>query len=147
MKYAGSIWTTIAGIAVAALGGASPACSRAAPLAVPLDGERVVGDIGVACTGIGQEKSDPRWKAYPIRIEASNPAGDLLADVEISLSGKGGAVLASVTCAGPWIMLRPPPGAYRLEGWIPGSGLRHQVTSVSPPASGQRVVALFFAES
>ncbi len=146
MKPKTSIWMTLAA-AAAILGAASLAHAGTALVAVPLDGEQVVGDIPVACTGIGQEKDDPRWKAYPIRVEASNRAGDLLADVAVSLSGKGGAVLASVTCAGPWIMLKPPPGVYKLEGWMPGSGLRHQITSVRPPARGQRVVALFFPQS
>jgi hypothetical protein len=134
-------------ILAAALGGAPLAHSQADPVRIPLDGEQVVGGVQIGCTGVGQSKDDPRWKAYPIRVEASNPGGDLLANVAISLSGKDGALLASVRCAGPWVMLKPPPGAYQLEGWMPGSGLKHQTAPVSPPASGQKTVTLIFPQS
>jgi hypothetical protein len=137
---------TLAAIAAAALGAAS-AHAQADPVRVPLDGEQVVGDVQVGCTGIGQEKDDPRWKAYPIRVEAANPGGDLLANMAVSVSGQDGAVLASVTCAGPWIMLKPPPGVYTLEGWLRGGNVKHQVATVSPPASGQKIVTLIFPKS
>ena len=146
MKSSKSLWTAIAA-AAATLGGPLLAHSQAAAVAIPLDGEQVVGDVSVGCTGIGQEKDNPRWKAYSIRVEAANPAGDLLANMEIILSGKGGAEIARVTCEGPWIMLKPAPGTYKLEGWLPGGGLKHQITSVTPPASGQRIVTLDFPQS
>ena len=144
MSVSKSFSATLAAI-VAALGAAS-AHAQPGPVRIPLDGEQVVGDIGVGCTGVGQQKDDPRWKAYPIRVEAANPGGDLLANMAISLAGKDGAVLASVSCAGPWIMLRPPPGVYKLEGWLRG-GAPHQVMTVSPPASGQKIVTLTFPQS
>jgi len=147
MKSSKSLWTAIAATAAASLGGPLLAHAEIAPVAIPLDGEQMVGDVGVGCTGVGQEKDNPRWKAYPIRVEAANPGGDLLANVEILLSGKGGAEIARVTCAGPWIMLKPAPGTYKLEGWLPGGGLKHQVTSFSPPASGQKIVTLYFPQS
>ncbi len=143
MKTSRAASPILAFIAATTLG-ASTAHAQADPVRIPLDGEQVFGDVSVGCTGIGQQKDDPRWKVYPIRVEAANRGGDLLANLAISLFGKGGAVLASVRCAGPWILLKPPPGVYTLEGWMPGSGLKHQVTSVSPPAGGQKVVTLVF---
>ncbi len=145
MRVSKSTMITLVAIAAASLGAAS-AHAQADPVRIPLDGEQVVGDVQVGCTGVGQQKDDPRWKAYPLRVEAANPAGDLLADMAISLTAKGGAVLASVKCAGPWIMLRPPPGVYMLEGWLRG-GSPHQVMTVSPPASGQKIVTLIFPRS
>jgi hypothetical protein len=138
--------TILAAIAAATLGAAT-VHAQADPVRIPLDGEQVVGDVSVGCTGIGQQKDDPRWKAYPIRVEAANPGGDLLANMAISLSGKGGVVVASVRCAGPWILLKPPPGVYTLEGWLPRADVKHQITSVSPPASGQKIVTLTFPRS
>jgi hypothetical protein len=120
--------------------------AQPAPVAVPLDTEQVVGGVGVGCTGVGQSKDDPRWKAYPIRVEVSNPAGDLLADVAISVSNASGGLLATISCEGPWIMLRPAPGLYKLEAWAPGQGLPHRTASFSPPARGQRIVELNFPE-
>jgi hypothetical protein len=162
MKTSGTFWLTAAG-AAALLGGASLAHSqdgapahiarahigplRDAPARIPLDGEQAVGGVSIGCTGVGQSKDDPRWKAYPIRVEASNPGGDLLADIVVRLSDNGGAVLATVRCAGPWVMLKAAPGDYKIEGWMPGSGAPHQVASVSPPTSGQKVVSLIFPQS
>jgi hypothetical protein len=140
-----TLWTSLA--AAAALAGPLAALAQVAPVAIPLNAEQTVGDVGVGCTGVGQEKDNPRWKAYPIRVEAANPNADLLANMEIILSGKGGAELARVTCAGPWIMLRPPPGTYTLEGWLPGAGAKHQVVSVTAPASGQKIVTLIFPQT
>jgi hypothetical protein len=139
--------STALACAAAALGAPLLAHTQDAPVAIPLDGEQVVGGVAVGCTGIGQEKDDPRWKAYPIRVEAADRGGDLLANMEIVLSGKGGAELARVTCAGPWIMLRPAPGAYRIEGWLQGGGPEHRIASVSPPSRGQRIVTLVFPRS
>ena len=138
--------TILAAIAAAALGAAS-AHAQADPVRVPLDGEQVVGDVQVGCTGIGQEKgrpaleglSDPRRGRQSGRRPAGQHGGQ-------PLRKDGGAVLASVKCAGPWIMLRPPPGVYTLEGWLRG-GSPHQVMTVSPPASGQKIVTLIFPRS
>jgi hypothetical protein len=134
-------------VATAAVAAVTLARAQTDPVRIALDSEQVVGNVAVGCTGVGQSKDDPRWKAYPIRVEASNPAGDLLANVAITLSGKGGAALASVRCAGPWVLLKPPPGDYHLEGWMPGSDLKHQFAPVSPPAGGQTIVTLVFPQS
>ena len=147
MNPSKSLWTAVAASAAMSFGGPMLAYSQDTTVRVPLDGEQVVGDVSVGCTGIGQEKDNPRWKAYPIRVEAANPGGDLLANMALSLSGKDGAEVARVSCAGPRIMLRPAPGTYKLEGWLPRAGLQHQITSVSPPASGQKIVTLVFPQS
>ena len=117
------------------------------PIAVPLDTEQSVGGIDVGCTGIGESKNDARWKAYPIRIEAANAAGDLLANVAISLSKVAGAPLATVSCEGPWIMLRATAGAYRFDAWMPGETFRHQTGAFNLPAKGQRIVNIRFPAS
>ncbi|MEO7026493.1 MAG: hypothetical protein ABI056_02970 [Caulobacteraceae bacterium] len=154
------LWVVAGGLAaVLALdvGGAmsqsSAAAPETAPIVVPLDSEATVGGLRVACTGVGQSKDDPRWKAYPIRIEFSNPAGDLLANGAIKVSNPAGAVLASVSCEGPWILLRPAgvvtgaKAAYRVAGWLPGKGYPSQTATFVTPASGQRIVDLRFPDA
>ncbi len=138
---AGTILTLLAGAA------AAQSAMEATPTAIPLDSERTIGGVGFACTGIGQEKSDPRWAAYPVRLEFSNPAGDLLANVAVTLAGASGAVIATVTCEGPWILLHPAAGSYKVDAWLPGKGFEHQVTTFSPPAHGQKIVGLRFPEA
>lgn len=122
----------------------SSIAQTAAPMAVALDKEQMIGDVGVGCTGIGESKNDARWKAYPIRIEVANTKGDLLGDVAISLSGPSGKTLATVSCEGPWIMLRTPQGSYKLDAWMPGESFKHQTATFTAPAHGQRIVSVRF---
>ena len=117
------------------------------PVAVPLDTEQSFGAVDVVCTGIGESRNDVRWKAYPIRVEASNAAGDLLANVAISLSKVTGAPLATVSCEGPWIMLRAAAGAYRFDAWMPGETFKHQTGAFNLPSRGQRIVSVRFPAS
>ena len=119
----------------------------AAPVAIPLDKEQSVGGIDIGCTGIGESKNDARWKAYPIRVEAANMAGDLLANVAISVSKATGAALATVSCEGPWIMLRGPAGNYRFDAWMPCETFAHQTGTFSMPVKGQRIVSIRFPAS
>ena len=44
--------------------------ARAAPggaVNLPIDRPTTVGGVEVACTGIGQTRTDPKWPAYPVR--------------------------------------------------------------------------------
>ena len=126
----------------------SPAIApQSAPISVALDAEQTIGDLGVGCTGIGQSKNDDRWKAYPVRIEFSNPAGDLLANAVIAVSDSKGTTIATISCEGPWIMLRPAPGTYKVEAWTPGETFKHQFATFSPPTKGQRIVSVRFPAS
>ena len=138
----------LAGALITAAGTAAPQSdSTATPTAMALDTEQTIGDIGVACTGIGQSKDDPRWKAYPTRLEFSNPAGDLLANVAVTVSTPSGRSLASVSCEGPWILVRAAPGTYKVEAWMPGTAFKHQTTTFSASAKGLRIVGLRFPEA
>jgi hypothetical protein len=101
--------------------------------------------VNVACTGIGQQKDDPRWRAYPIRVEFATPRGDYLSDEALSVTDHAGAVLASVACEGPWILLRPDaPGEYSFKGWVPGNPAPARGGSLRIPAKGQSRLVLQF---
>jgi hypothetical protein len=104
--------------------------------------------VAFACTGIGQEKADPRWQAYPIRVEFSEPGGAYLADEALSVSDHAGKVLATVACEGPWILLRPEaPGAYSFKGWVPGGAAAPRGGAFRIPAKGQARMVLQFPAS
>jgi len=139
--------STLIAAALAGAGGAwALSAPPGSPAVVPLDTESGFGTLNVACTGIGQSKDDARWKAYPIRLEFSNPGGDLLANEAVTVSTRSGQTLATVSCEGPWILLRGTPGVYKVDAWLPGSGAKHQSGTFSMPASGLRIVSLRFAE-
>jgi hypothetical protein len=110
---------------------------------VPLDHETTVDGIGVGCTGIGQTKDDPKWNAYSVKIEFADSQRNLLADETMTLS-RGGAPVLTVKCAGPWILLKLPPGkAYQVSASVPGTSATEGLT-VTAPSQGQGVFALTF---
>ncbi len=134
--------TLFAGAALAL--GAGGAVAQPVPLR--LDHETVVNGIGVGCTGIGQTKDAPRWSAYSVKIIFADTQRALLADETLTLSA-GGAPIAAVTCEGPWILLKLPPGqTYQVEGHVPGASASASMKIVAP-SHGQGVFALTFPVS
>jgi hypothetical protein len=129
----------LAGAALALVAGAA----SAQPTPLPLNHEAIVGGVGIGCTGIGQTKNAPRWNAYSVKVEFADTARGLLADETMTLSA-GGAHIATVTCEGPWILLKLPPGKpYQVSGAVPGTTAT-ETTTVTAPAHGQGVFALTF---
>jgi hypothetical protein len=125
----------------ALLFGAGAALGQAAH--VPLDHETTVDGIGVGCTGIGQTKDAPKWNDYSVKIEFADSQRNLLAGETVTLS-RGGQSILTVKCAGPWVLLKLPPGkAYQVSGSMPGSATNEGMT-VTAPSQGQGVFALTF---
>jgi len=78
---------------------------------IPMDQPVSLNGIETVCTGIGDEAMhDPRWAAYPIRVEFSNGGAQYLAGPHFVLKDTEGKVLTSLDCSGPWILLQLPPG-------------------------------------
>jgi hypothetical protein len=105
--------TAAAGLVAGLLGAGAAA---AEPVTVPLDGEAQVGGIAVACTGVGQMKLDPKWRAYPLRVEFADAQSAYLANVEAAVSRADGTPIASVRCEGPWVLFKLPAGRYHVQG-------------------------------
>ncbi len=127
---------------------ASPCMAQDTPTPIGLDKETTIGGVDVACSGIGQEKADPKWLAYPTRVEFSNPKQEYLSDGAVTVINAKGQRLASVSCEGPWILLRPTvPGAYSVEGWIPGTAAKPQHGVFHSPGSGQLRLILRFPDA
>ena len=124
--------------------GAMPATAQ--PVRIPLDHETTIAGVGVACTGIGQTKDDPKWQAYPVRVEFAGPGGEYLANETLMLSDAKGAQILAVSCEGPWILLKLPVGKpYRIDGQV---GRTAEVTvsaAVRAPSHGQATYVLNFA--
>jgi hypothetical protein len=119
--------------------------AAAQPVHIALDHEETVAGIGVACTGIGQTKDDPKWLAYPVRVEFAGAGGEYLANETLVLSGAKGAQLLAVSCDGPWILLKLPPGkSYRVDGQVGASAEETVSARVKAPGHGQARVVLSF---
>ncbi|MGA0602422.1 hypothetical protein ACO2Q3_17060 [Caulobacter sp. KR2-114] len=129
--------------AILALGAVAPSTP---PTRLPLDGEATVGGAPVACTGIGQTRLEPRWQAYPVRVEFSNARNEYLAGAQVALWDGAGRQLLTVQCPGPWVLIRPPPGAYRLEGRLLDVQAAPRSARFRPPAKGQIRLVLQFPD-
>ena len=127
---------------------AAPALAQPAPARVKLDTEQVIGRVAFACTGVGQEKADPRWLAYPVQVEFALPGGAYIADEALSVADHAGRTLASVSCEGPWILIRPAaPGSYTFKGWVPGAAYGPRGGAFRIPAKGRQRLVLHFPGS
>jgi len=119
----------------------------AQPVRLPLDHEAVIGGIGVACTGIGQTKNDPKWLAYDVRVEFADASSAYLAGEDLTLSGAGGQLL-SVSCEGPWVLLKLPAGqAYQVEARVTQPGVASRTSTVTAPSHGQARFVLTFPDA
>jgi len=112
---------------------------------VTMDNPITINGVDTVCTGIGDEaQHDPRWTAYPIRVEFSNGGAQYLSGAHVTLS-QGGKTLAALDCAGSWVLFKLAPGSYRVEASLlnnQGGGVRS--AEFSPPAHGQKRVVLQF---
>ena len=133
--------TRIALLCAAALvsSAAGFAAAQEGPVRLRLDQPETMRGIEAVCTGIGTEsREDPRWSAYPLRVEVAGQGGQLLGDVQLTLL-KAGQALISVRCTGPWLLVRVEPGAYRVTADFEG---RMVAANANVPARGQGRVIL-----
>jgi hypothetical protein len=143
MRIAGN-WTRAASLgAVLALAGGAAAVAQ--PVRVPLDHETVIGGVPVACTGIGQTRNDPKWLAYPVRVEFADTAHGYLAGEVLDLSDAAGQPVLQVACEGPWILLKLPPGvSYKVSARVAGGHVPPQTATIKAPSQGQARFVLTF---
>lgn len=101
------------------------------------------GRIEIVCTGVSLDaRENPAWATYPLKIEVVGRGGQYLGDVHLILSQKDNSV-ATLTCGGPWILFRVPPGRYQVEAQTEGKAVS---SSAIVPATGQGRVILRFPE-
>lgn len=97
----------------------------------------LVGGIETVCTGTTTDvRDDPRWQAYSLRLEFAGKDGQYLGDEDVSVSGNGHAV--SVHCNGPWVLMKLPPGSYKVAADVAEAG--HKELTVRVPG---RVIVRF----
>lgn len=130
--------------ALAAIIGCTAIPALADPL--PMDTPVTVDGVATVCTGIGEDaQNDPRWKAYPIRVEFSNGTAQYIAGARVTLADAHGKTLVSVDCSGSWVLFQLAPGKYKVSASLldhPNEPARS--ASFSPPANGQKRVVLEF---
>ena len=117
-----------------------------ADVPMPMDNPISIDGIQTVCTGIGDEaQHDPRWLAYPLRVEFSNGGAQYLSGAHVVLSSVGGKTMAAVDCEGSWVLFQVGPGTYKVTATLTGQpGAAPVSATVSPPAKGQKRVVLDF---
>ena len=112
---------------------------------MPMDRPVQVNGLDTVCTGIGESKDDPRWLAYPIRIEFSNGGAQYLSGATLRVS-QGGAVIAEMECPGAWVLLKGTPGVYRVDAAITGSQGKPVNAPFTMGTGAQKRIVLRFAD-
>ena len=114
---------------------------------MPMDAPTTIGGVDTVCTGIGEEaQKDPRWLAYPVRIEFSNGGAQYLSGAHVELATAGGKPILNLDCQGAWVLFHLGPGSYKVTATLmsqPGGGTAS--ATFSPPHSGQKRVVLDFS--
>jgi hypothetical protein len=133
----------------AGLASLAGAAAADAPTRVPLDAETTLGGIDVACTGIGQTKNDPKWLEYPVRVEFADAQRAYLAGEVVTVSKtKDSDPLFSLTCEGPWVLLKLAPGStYQVEAKLTERDTAPRSAVVKAPAHGQARFVITFPDA
>jgi hypothetical protein len=72
--------------------------------------------IKYACAGVGKaSRSDPRWPAFPVRLEFAAANGDFLGDPAVTVTDASGKQVFQVQCNGPWVLIELPAGSYKVH--------------------------------
>jgi hypothetical protein len=115
--------------------------SAGTPPALQFDTPTTVNGVVSVCTGIGNaDETNTKWAAYPVKVEIAGKEGQYLGGATVTIK-KDGSELATVTCAGPWILFKLAPGRYDVTGTIKGE---IKTGVVYAPQSGQGRVILRF---
>lgn len=131
-------------VVVAAVFAASAGVRAGDVQKLPPDEPTVVNGLDLVCTGVGEDaRNDPRWRAYPVRIEFANADAQYLSDAVLAVATADGEQLFEVTCDSPWILARLQPGKYVLAATYEGIVKTEKFTA---PKSGQARFVVRFPE-
>jgi hypothetical protein len=123
------------------LGATSAAFADPAPMDTPVQ----MNGLETVCTGVGETKDDPKWLAYPVRIEFSNGGAQYLSGATVKIT-QGSNVVASLDCAGAWVLLKGAPGEYRVDASIDGSSAKPATAPFRLGAGAQKRIVLRFPD-
>ncbi|MEQ1753062.1 MAG: hypothetical protein ABL973_02895 [Micropepsaceae bacterium] len=111
---------------------------------LPSDQSVDVNGFELACTGIGDEaQNDPRWKAFPVRLEFAGGRAQYLADVKVTVTNAAGTELFKVQCDSPWLLAKLQPGKYQVRGDFRGI---QKTSNFMAPKKGQARIIVRYPE-
>jgi len=124
----------------------APAVQAQSELNMPQDSPMMVAGIDAACTGIAESAEDPRWAAYPTRIEFAGGYNQWLIGARVTVASEASDALFTVRCGAPWLLLKLEPGRYRVTAELLYNQAAPQSATISPPATGQQRFVFRFPE-
>jgi hypothetical protein len=109
------------------------------PRDLPVD----VRGVQAVCTGLDPaSRDDPRWQAYPLRLEFLDAKGSPIPFAQIAVTDMKGLVVVSVRCPAPWLLLGLPAGDYKAS--VASSYGADQSIGFVVPREGQKSVMVRF---
>ena len=129
------------------LSAAGSAVGQSSVQRLALDAETTINGVKVACTGVGQTRLDPKWGAYPIRVEFSDAKNQYMTDAVVSLADQKGQALLEVSCEGPWVLMQPPQGAYQVHARLMDSAAKPRSARFTIPVRAQQRIVLQFPDA
>ena len=131
-----------------AMSAENPAPADQAPAQIlPVDQITTVQGVEVACTGMGETRQDARWRSFPVRVEFSNGKAEYLTDAEVRLTTDKGKPVLNVSCAAPWVLLKPTAGAYTVFARLLDSAAKPRSAQFKTPSQGQIRVVIAFPDA
>ena len=122
---------------------AVPTEARAANALSPDQTVEVAG-IQTVCTGVSLDaRQDSRWDAFTLKIEFAGPGGQYVGGEHVTVH-KADKDILSVTCGGPWLLFRLPPGRYEVTATLAG---QTATSAAFVPNHGQGHIILRFSGS
>jgi hypothetical protein len=102
---------------------------------------KTIDGVETVCDGVTiANRNDPKWRAYSLRMEFAGKGGQYLGGETVNVRGE--EIDVSVTCQGPWVLMKLPAGSYHVSADVPDAG--HKEMNVRVPASGQHVALFSF---
>ena len=105
--------------------------------------EQTYQGIRYVCTGIGEDRNDPRWAAYPAKVMLTTKSGAFVADGRITIQDAQGKTVLEAGCNAPWLLAQLAPGRYQVTARVADYT---QKGTLVVPAKGQAELTLRFAE-
>ena len=121
--------------AAAILGAALCGTAGVAQAQAALPAVQKVGDIEMLTGGIGKDEStafEAESRNWPLALEFAIGSGgqraQFASDVQVTLRDAAGRSVVQTTTAGPFLLLRVPPGNYAVEAVLQGVTQRRRAT-------------------
>jgi hypothetical protein len=124
-----------------------PAADQTPAQVLPVDRTTVVQGVEVACTGMGETRQDPKWKAFPVRVEFSNGRAEYLTEAAVRLTTDKGKPVLNVSCAAPWVLIKSPAGVYKVYAHLLKSAAKPRSAPFKTSGKEQIRVVIAFPDA